>query len=58
MTNTMFRIKAVTNLSVFLVKQSDGYIFKTIFVIKPKSINEMLMNYVFNFLLGRTYAVI
>ena len=62
MTNTMFKIKAVTKLSVFIVKQSDGNKWKNnqmaIFVIKSNSINEMLMNYVFNFLLVETYAVI
>ena len=58
----MFEIKAVTNLSVFLVKQSDGNIWNTIkwliFVIQSNSINDMLMNYVLNFLLVKTYAVI
>ena len=58
----MFEIKAVTNLSVFLVKQSDGNIWNTIkwliFVIQSNSINEMLIKYVFNFILGKTYAVI
>ena len=58
----MFKIKAVTNLPVFLVKQSDGNIWNTIqwliFVIQSISINDMLMNYVLNFLLVKTYAVI